>query len=108
MATKNFSSIGGFGVGSTEVLNPNLELKNISAIHMVADDFTDASNDIFITKRTTDPANNLLRLSFDGSTNTSTNTPPLGHNSVAFVKAKVFGQEVTNNIYVLALSLIHI
>ena len=29
---------------------------------MVADDFTDASNDIFITKRTTDPANNLLRL----------------------------------------------
>ena len=34
MATKNFSSIGGFGVGSTEVLNPNLELKNISAIHM--------------------------------------------------------------------------
>ena len=61
MATKNFSSIGGFGVGSTEVLNPNLELKNISAIHMVADDFTDASNYIFITKRTTDPANNLLR-----------------------------------------------
>ena len=40
MATKNFSSIGGFGVGSTEVLNPQLELKNISAIHMVADDFT--------------------------------------------------------------------
>ena len=26
----------------------------------------------------------------------------LGHNSVAFVKAKVFGQEVNNNIYVLA------
>ena len=102
MATKNFSSIGGFGVGSTEVLNPNLELKNISAIHMVADDFTDATNDLFISKRTTDPANNLLRLSFDGSTNTSTNTPPLGHNSVAFVKAKVFGQEVNNNIYVLA------
>ena len=69
---------------------------------MVADDFTDASNDIFISKRTTDPANNLLRLSFDGSTNTSSNTPPLGHNSVAFVKAKVFGQEVNNNIYVMA------
>ena len=31
MATKNFSSIGGFGVGSTEVLNPQLELKNIYA-----------------------------------------------------------------------------
>ena len=44
----------------------------------------------------------MLRLSFDGSTNTSTNTPPLGHNSVAFVKAKVFGQEVNNNIYVMA------
>ena len=85
MATKNFSSIGGFGVGSTEVLNPQLELKNISAIHMVADDFTDASNDIFISKRTTNPANNLLRLSFDGSTNTALNTPPLGHNSVCLL-----------------------
>ena len=105
MATKNFSSIGGFAVGSTEVLNTHYELKNISAIHMVADDFTDASNDLYIAKRTTTPADNLLRLSFDGSTNIATNSPALGHNSVAFVKAKVFGQETSNNIY---LSLIHI
>ncbi len=102
MATKNFSSIGGFAVGSTEVLNTHYELKNISAIHMVADDFTDASNDLYIAKRTTTPADNLLRLSFDGSTNIATNSPALGHNSVAFVKAKVFGQETSNNIYCLA------
>ena len=69
---------------------------------MVADDFTDASNDLYIAKRTTTPADNLLRLSFDGSTNIATNSPALGHNSVAFVKAKVFGQETSNNIYCLA------
>lgn len=102
MAIKNFSSVGGFAVGSTEVLNTEFELKNISAIHMVSDNFSDATNDLYIAKRTTDPANTVLRLSLDGSTNIATNTPSLGHNSVAFIKAKIFGQEANDNTYILA------
>ena len=102
MAVKNFSSIGGFAVGKKEVLNPSFELKNIASIHMTSDDFTDASSDLWITKRTTTPTDTQLRLSLDGSTNIATNTPDLGHNSVAFIKGKVFGQETTNNTYILA------
>ncbi len=69
---------------------------------MAADDFTDATNDLYITKRTTTPTDNLLRLSFDGSTNIASNSPALGHNSVAFIKGKIFGQEITNNTYIMA------
>ena len=89
MAVKNFSSIGGFAVGKKEVLNPSFELKNIASIHMTSDDFTDASSDLWITKRTTTPTDTQLRLSLDGSTNIATNSPDLGHNSVAFIKGKV-------------------
>lgn len=102
MTIKNFSSVGGFAVGSTEVVNTQFELKNISAIHMVSDNFSDATNDLYIAKRTTDSANTVLRLSLDGSTNIATNTPALGHNSVAFIKAKIFGQEQSDNTYILA------
>ena len=58
MPTKNFSSVGGYSVGAKEVLNTSLELKNISAIHMTSDNFTDASHDKYIVKRVTDSANN--------------------------------------------------
>ena len=58
MPTKNFSSIGGFAVGSTEVVNTEFELKNISAIHMVSDNFADATHDKYLVKRVTDTANN--------------------------------------------------
>ena len=102
MPVKNFSSIGGYSVASTEVLNTSRALKNISAMHMVSDHFTDANKDIFILKRQTDAANNTQQLSLDGTTPLATNTPPLANDSVAFASATVFGQETTNNIYVYA------
>ena len=102
MPVKNFSSIGGYAVDATEVLNTSRALKNISAMHMVSDHFTDANKDIFILKRQTDAANNTQQLSLDGSTPIASNTPPLASDSVSFASATVFGQETTNNIYVYA------
>ena len=94
MPTKNFSSIGGFAVGSTEVINTSFELNNISAIHMASDNFTDANHDKYLVKRVTDSANNTLQLTLDGTTALATNSPALAADRVAFIKARVFGQEV--------------
>ena len=102
MPVKNFSSIGGYSVADTEVLNTSRALKNISAMHMVSDHFTDANKDIFILKRQTDAANNTMGMSLDGTTPLSTNTPPLQNDSVSFASATIFGQEATNNTYVYA------
>ena len=68
MPVKNFSSIGGFSVGQTEIINTAFELKNVSAIHMVSDNFADATHDKYIMKRVTDAANNTLQLTLDGTT----------------------------------------
>ena len=102
MPVKNFSSIGGYSVAATEVLNTSRALKNISAMHMVSDHFADANKDIFILKRQTDAANNTMDMSLDGTTPLSTNTPPLANDSVAFASGTIFGQETTNNTYVYA------
>ena len=102
MPIKNFSSIGGYAVDDTEVLNTSRALKNISQMHMVSDHFTDANKDIFILKRQTDAANNTQQLSLDGTTPLISNTPPLQSDSVAFASGTVFGQETTTNIYVYA------
>ena len=102
MSIKNFSSIGGYSVDATEVMDTDRALKNISAMHMVSNHFVDANKDIFILKRQTDAANNTQQLSLDGTTPLATNTPPLANDSVAFASATVFGQETTNNIYVYA------
>ena len=102
MPVKNFSSIGGYSVASTEVLDTARALKNISQMHMVSDHFTDANKDIFILKRQTDAANNTMQLSLDGTTPLITNTPPLANDSVAFASGTIFGQETTNNTYVYA------
>ena len=102
MSIKNFSSIGGYAVAATEVLNTSRALKNISAMHMVSAHFTDANKDLFILKRQTDASNNTMQLSLDGNTPITTNTPPLANDSVSFAKATVFGQETTNNTYVYA------
>ena len=102
MSNKNFSSIGGYSVAATEVLDTSRALKNISQRHMVSDHFTDANKDIFILKRQTDAANNTMQLSLDGTTPLVTNTPPLANDSVAFASGTIFGQETTNNIYVYA------
>ena len=102
MPVKNFSSIGGYSVASTEVMNTSRALKNISAMHMVSDHFTDANKDIFILKRQTDAANNTMQLSLDGTTPLITNTPPLANDSVAFASGTIFGQETSNNTYVYA------
>ena len=102
MPIKNFSSIGGYAVDDTEVLNTSRALKNISQMHMVSDHFTDANKDIFILKRQTDAANNTQQLSLDGTTPLATNTPPLANDSVAFASGTIFGQETTTNIYVYA------
>jgi len=102
MPVKNFSSIGGYSVAATEVLNTSRALKNISAMHMVSDHFADANKDIFILKRQTDAANNTMDMSLDGTTPLNTNTPPLANSSVAFASGTIFGQETTNNTYVYA------
>ena len=102
MPVKNFSSIGGYSVASTEVMNTSRALKNISAMHMVSDHFTDANKDIFILKRQTDAANNTMQSSLDGTTPLVTNTPPLANDSVAFASGTIFGQETSNNTYVYA------
>ena len=102
MPVKNFSSIGGYSVASTEVMNTSRALKNISAMHMVSDHFVDANKDIFILKRQTDASNNTMALSLDGSTPIATNTPPLKNDSVAFASGTIFGQETSNNTYVYA------
>ena len=102
MPVKNFSSTGGYAVDATEVMNTDRALKNISAMHMVSNHFTDANKDIFILKRQTDAANNTMDLSLDGTTPLATNTPPLANDSVAFASGTIFGQETTNNIYVYA------
>ena len=102
MPVKNFSSIGGYAVDATEVLNTSRALKNISAMHMVSDHFTDANKDIFILKRQTDAANNTMQLSLDGTTPLNTNTPPLANDSVSFASGTIFGQETSNNTYVYA------
>jgi len=102
MSIKNFSSIGGYAVAATEVLNTSRALKNISAMHMVSDHFVDANKDIFILKRQTDASNNTMQLSLDGNTPIVTNTPPLANDSVSFATGTVFGQETTNNTYVYA------
>ena len=102
MPVKNFSSIGGYSVAATEVLNTSRALKNISAMHMVSDHFTDAIKDIFILKRQTDAANNTMDMSLDGTTPLVTNTPPLANDSVAFASGTIFGQEASNNTYVYA------
>ena len=102
MPVKNFSSIGGYAVDATEVLNTSRALKNISQMHMVSDHFTDANKDIFILKRQTDAANNTMDMSLDGTTPLVTNTPPLANDSVAFASGTIFGQEASNNTYVYA------
>ena len=102
MPVKNFSSIGGYAVASTEVMNTDRALKNVSAMHMVSNHFTDANKDIFILKRQTDAANNTMQLSLDGSTPLATNTPPLANDSVSFASGTIFGQETSNNTYVYA------
>ena len=102
MPVKNFSSIGGYSVAATEVLNTSRALKNISAMHMVSDHFTDANKDIFILKRQTDAANNTMDMSLDATTPLVTNTPPLANDSVAFASGTIFGQETSNNTYVYA------
>ena len=102
MPVKNFSSIGGYAVDATEVLDTSRALKNISQMHMVSDHFTDANKDIFILKRQTDAANNTMDMSLDGTTPLATNTPDLANDSVAFASGTIFGQETTNNIYVYA------
>jgi len=102
MPVKNFSSIGGYSVASTEVLNTSRALKNISQMHMVSDHFVDANKDIFILKRQTDASNNTMQLSLDGTTPLATNTPPLANDSVAFASGTIFGQETSNNTYVYA------
>ena len=102
MPVKNFSSIGGYAVASTEVMNTDRALKNVSAMHMVSNHFTDANKDIFILKRQTDAANNTMDLSLDGTTPLATNTPPLVNDSVAFASGTIFGQETSNNTYVYA------
>ena len=102
MSIKNFSSIGGYAVDATEVLNTSRALKNISQMHMVSDHFTDANKDIFILKRQTDAANNTMDMSLDGTTPLVTNTPPLANDSVAFASGTIFGQEASNNTYVYA------
>ena len=102
MPVKNFSSIGGYSVASTEVMNTSRALKNISAMHMVSDHFTDANKDIFILKRQKDAANNTMQLSLDGTTPLVSNTPPLANDSVAFASGTIFGQETSNNTYVYA------
>ena len=102
MPVKNFSSIGGYAVDSTEVLDTSRALKNISQMHMVSDHFTDANKDIFILKRQTDASNNTMDMSLDGTTPLATNTPDLKNDSVSFASATVFGQEATNNTYVYA------
>ena len=102
MPVKNFSSIGGYAVDATEVVNTDFALKNISAMHMVSNHFVDANKDIFILKRQTDAANNTMGMSLDGTTPLATNTPPLQNDSVSFASATIFGQEATNNTYVYA------
>jgi len=102
MPVKNFSSIGGYAVASTEVMNTDRALKNVSAMHMVSNHFTDANKDIFILKRQTDAANNTMDMSLDGTTPLTTNTPPLANDSVAFASGTIFGQETSNNTYVYA------
>ena len=102
MPVKNFSSTGGYAVDATEVLSTSRALKNISAMHMVSDHFTDANKDIFILKRQTDASNNTMDMSLDGTTPLATNTPDLKNDSVSFASATVFGQEATNNTYVYA------
>ena len=102
MPVKNFSSVGGYSVAATEVMNTDRALKNISAMHMVSNHFTDANKDIFILKRQTDAVNNTMDLSLDGTTPLATNTPPLANDSVAFASGTIFGQEASNNTYVYA------
>lgn len=102
MPIKNFSSIGGYAVGSTEVLNTEFALKNISAMHMTSDQFTDANKDTYIMKRQTDAVNNIQQLTLDGSTALTTNSAPLANNSVSFVTARIFGVEASDNSYVYA------
>ena len=102
MPVKNFSSIGGYAVASTEVMNTDRALKNVSAMHMVSNHFTDANKDIFILKRQTDAANNTMDMSLDGTTPLATNTPDLKNDSVSFASATIFGQETSNNTYVYA------
>ena len=102
MPVKNFSSVGGYSVAATEVMNTDRALKNISAMHMVSNHFTDENKDIFILKRQTDAANNTMDLSLDGTTPLATNTPPLVNDSVAFASGTIFGQETSNNTYVYA------
>ena len=102
MPVKNFSSVGGYSVAATEVMNTDRALKNISAMHMVSNHFTEANKAIFILKRQTDAANNTMDLSLDGTTPLATNTPPLVNDSVAFASGTIFGQETSNNTYVYA------
>ena len=96
MPTKNFSSIGGFAVGSTEVINTSFKLNNISAIHMASDNFTDANHDKYLVKRVTDSANNTLQLTLDGTTALATNSPALAADTQnQYVYATTFDIVVT-------------
>ena len=69
---------------------------------MASDNFTDANHDKYLVKRVTDSANNTLQLTLDGTTALATNSPALAADRVAFIKARVFGQETTQNQYVYA------
>ena len=64
-------------------------------MHMTSDNFIDANKDTFLLKRVTDASNNTMQLSLDGTNITplTTNSIPLGQNSVAFVRAHVFGRD---------------
>ena len=105
MPVKNFSSIGGYAVDATQVMDTERALKHISAMHMVSNHFVDANKDIFILKRQTDAANNTMDMSLDGTTPLVSNTPPLTNDSVSFATGTVYGQETTNNTYVYAAKL---
>ena len=76
MPINNFSSIE-----DTQLLllrySTERALKNISAMHMTSDHFTDANKDTFIIKRQTDASNNTMQLSLDGTTPLTTNSIPL-------------------------------
>ena len=69
---------------------------------MTSDNFADAVHDKYLCKRVTDAANNTLQLTLDGTTALATNTPALAADRVSFIRARVFGQETTNNSYVYA------
>lgn len=102
MPIKNFSSIGGYAVGSTEVLDTSNALKNISAMHMTSTQIAGANKDIYIMTCQTDSLNNTLQLTLDGNTALADNSAALANDSVSFITARIFGQETSSTEHVYA------